>query len=142
MPTDLDRRHEEVITTVRRMLQRTFEGAAEAAQSSRNAVGLAADIVALRRQLAVLLDFLRSRPSEREDAVAAVWTLVHQRPEALDTESRARVVSSWTRLLVEGAEKIDRDEYWASRYAAAHDEEEEALIAGASRSASAALRDL
>jgi hypothetical protein len=60
----------------------------------------------------------------------------------LRAESRTGVLRAWTRLLIDATEKVEHDEHWASRYAEEQSPDEEQLVAAASRSSSAAFRDL
>ena len=133
----------EVVERVKGKLQGYLAEAARATETSWHAVQFAHQMIGLRKQLGDVLRVVQAQhEASRHALLDAVWVIAHRRPEALASVSRSDLVRNWTQLLIDASDKVERDEYWAARYRESDSPEEKALVAAASKSASAALRDL
>jgi hypothetical protein len=116
-----------VIIRLRNHLWRALEGATDAANASRRAASVAADLVQLRIRLHHTHYLERNERGQVKAIIREAERLLARRLDSVEQDRQWSVLlKEWNRSLVEAAEKVDRDEDLSAEFAAYAEEETDA----------------
>src|SRR4051794_19300196 len=115
----------EIVARVRALLHETFEGTADAVRGSGHAAWLAQQLLRQRQRLGQARVVLQTVPgSGTHEAIMREAQLTYMRrlDEFAHLPNRSALVRAWTGVLVDAAEKVERDRRDSALYAKVADD--------------------